>query len=120
MFQDSLNRTLEHVEGTLGCLLIGFDGIPIATVFHDEAFGREVLMPAIVELSGMFGKLGRAEALNRSGATRETRVITDGLVIIARVVQAEYLLVLALDPSADLQRGSRALRLIAPWVEEMM
>ncbi len=117
MFKEKLTRVIENVEGSIGCLLVGFDGIQVDSVFTS----RELLeLSAVaIELSNLLDKF-RKMKLHDLGDVHEVSVTTGAVTTLARVVADEYLLVLALHADADCSRGQRMLRLIAPSVEREM
>ena len=60
MFQDNMNQAIKHVTGATGCLLIGFDGIPIASVYPEEGAIEELrLIELAVEVAAVLSKLNR-------------------------------------------------------------
>lgn len=118
MFKQKLTRVVGNVDGAYGCMLIGFDGIAIDSVFTDEEMPQ---MSAIsVELSNLLDKFRRLQSMYDVGEVNEVSLTTGDITTLARVVADEYLLVLAVDAHADVNRGQTMLRLIAPFVEREM
>ena len=115
MFKDTLAQVVSNVDGTLGCLLIGFDGIPIETIYPGEELPQ--MDEIAVELSNLLDKFRRLEKTYEMGGVDEVAVTIGDVTTLARVVGNEYILMLALDPRADVGRGQNMLRLIAPAVE---
>lgn len=114
MFNEMLSQVVKNVDGTLGCLLIGFDGIPIESVYTGDEIPQ---MDAVaVELSNLLAKFRRLQNYDM-GEVNEVSVTIGEMTTLARVVGEEYLLMLALAPEADVGRGQNMLRLIAPSVE---
>jgi predicted regulator of Ras-like GTPase activity (Roadblock/LC7/MglB family) len=114
MFKDLLAQVVKNVDGTLGCVLIGFDGIPIESIYPDEEIPQ---MDAIaVELSNLLAKFRRLQNYDM-GDVDEVSVTIGPINTLAHVVGDEYLLMLALDREADIGRGQNMLRLIAPAFE---
>lgn len=117
MFKQKLTNVVNNVDGSIGCLLIGFDGIPIDSVYRSEELPQ---MNAIaVELSNLLDKFRRLQAYD-VGEINEVSVTAGNITALAKVVAEEYLLILAMAASADVNRGQTMLRLIAPYVEEEM
>jgi predicted regulator of Ras-like GTPase activity (Roadblock/LC7/MglB family) len=117
MFKDKLQQVCRNVDGTVGCMLIGFDGIPIESVFVGDELPQ---MDAIaVELSNLLDKFKRLQSYDMGGVD-EIAVTLGDVTTLARVIADEYLLMLALDADADVGRGQNMLRLIAPSVEDEM
>ncbi|MFW5965993.1 MAG: hypothetical protein ACOCV2_00685 [Persicimonas sp.] len=117
MFNQKLTRVVNNVDGTLGCMLIGFDGIPIDSVFPDEEMPQ--MNAVAVELSNLLDKFRRLQ-IHEIGEVNEVSITLGKVTALARVVADEYLLILAVDAEADVNRGQTMLRLIAPFVEREM
>lgn len=121
MFRDNMNKALRHVPGALGCLLIGFDGIPIASVYTR---GQEEIEPQVtalaVETAQMLRKMHRMAAAGETPYVGELTMTTDTMSTLSSVIQGEYLLVVALSPETDMNRAKLMLRLMRPWIEEEM
>ncbi len=118
MFKQKLASVVNNVEGSIGCLLIGFDGIPIDSVYRGDQELPQMSAIA-VELSNLLGKFRRLQVYD-VGEVHEVSITTGMVTALARVVADEYLLILALSIDADVQRGQTMLRLISPFVEKEM
>lgn len=117
MFKEKLTRVVNNVDGSIGCLLIGFDGIQIDSVYADKELPE---MSAIaIEVSNLLDKFRRMQ-LHDIGEVNEVSITTGEVTALARVVADEYLLVLAMGAHADVNRGQTMLRLISPFVEQEM
>jgi|TARA_B000000460_G_C21212683_1_gene262988 predicted regulator of Ras-like GTPase activity (Roadblock/LC7/MglB family) len=117
MFKEKLTRVVNNVNGSIGCLLIGFDGIQIDSVYGERELPE---MNAIaIEVSNLLDKFRRMK-LHDIGEVNEVSITTGEVTALARVVADEYLLVLAMDSHADVNRGQTMLRLISPFVEQEM
>lgn len=117
MFKEKLTRVVSNVEGAIGCLLIGFDGIQIESVYATRELPE---MSAIaIEVSNLLDKFRRMH-LHDFGEVNEVSITTGAITTLARVVADEYLLVLAIDAQSDVNRGQRMLRLISPFMEKEM
>ena len=78
MFQESLGRALTYVEGAQACLLIGFDGIPIASVFaEDDTHFADGLSGVAVEVANMLGQLNRTAWSSEIGFVAEVSVVAE-------------------------------------------
>ncbi|MFB6263040.1 MAG: hypothetical protein ABEL76_05365 [Bradymonadaceae bacterium] len=114
MFREDLARAVRHVDGSIGCLLIGFDGIPVEKMYPD---GELQDMDAVaVELTNLLDEFRRLQS-DQLGDVDEAAITLGDITALAKIVDEEYLLMLVLDDSADVDRARRALRLIAPSVE---
>jgi predicted regulator of Ras-like GTPase activity (Roadblock/LC7/MglB family) len=119
MFQENLQRALLHVKGARGAMLIGFDGIPIASLYAEGASEAETqLLEYAVELAHMIRKFNRTALDRGTPPIEEMSTTNHHQRTLTRVVHGEYLLVLAMDPGADSEPGQQVLKLLAPWVEK--
>lgn len=117
MFKQKLTRVVGNVDGAIGCMLIGFDGISIDSVFTENEIPQ---MGAIaVELSNLLDKFRRLQIYD-IGEVNEVAITAGNITTVAHVVAEEYLLILAMSKDADVNRGQTMLRLIAPFVESEM
>lgn len=117
MFKQKLSNVVNNVDGSIGCLLIGFDGLPIDSVYRGEELPQ---MNAIaVEVSNLLAKFRRLQAYDM-GEINEVSITAGTVTALAKVVAEEYLLILAMTTEADVNRGKTMLRLIAPFVEKEM
>ena len=117
MFKEKLKRVVTHVDGSIGCVLMGFDGIQIDSVFTQEEMPE---MGAIaIEVSNLLGKFRRLK-LHEIGQINEVSLTTGTITTLARVIAEDYLLILAVRQGADINRGQTMLRLISPSLEREM
>ncbi|MFU8806956.1 MAG: hypothetical protein ACNA8W_24325 [Bradymonadaceae bacterium] len=117
MFKQKLSSVVNNVDGSIGCLLIGFDGIPIDSVYRDQELPQ--MSAVAVELSNMLDKFRRLQIYD-VGEVNEVSITAGAVTALAKVVADEYLLILAMTADADVQRGQTMLRLISPFVEKEM
>lgn len=115
MFREDLARAVRQVDGSIGCLLIGFDGIPVEKIYP----GGEVddIDAVAVELTNLLDELRRLQS-DQIGDVDEAAITMGDITALSKIVDEEYVLMLVLDRSADVDRGRRALRLVAPYVAD--
>ena len=119
MFKQKLTRVVSNIDGAIGCVLMGFDGIAIDTVQTDDAQEFPQMQAVAVELSNMLDKFRRMQIAD-IGDINEVSITSGDITTLARVVAEDYLLILALSETADVGRGQTMLRLISPFVEKEM
>jgi len=117
MFKQKLTSVVNNVDGAIGCLLIGFDGIPIDSVYKDEELPQ--MSAVAIELSNLLDKFRRLQIYD-VGEVNEVSITAGSITALAKVVAEEYLLILALTVDGDVNRGQTMLRLISPFVEREM
>lgn len=109
MFKTALTAILERTENSLGALIMGTDGIAVEQVLSDE--GRDLnLDVAAAEFTTLVRNAQRTGSDIGHGRLRELVMAYDDVSIIARLINDEYFLLLALHPDAVLGRGRFELR----------
>jgi len=118
MFDEILHKIASHVDGVRGSLLLDPDSVPIAEHYVD---GSDEAIGALgIELSNLVNSLERRDALDESGSVREFSMATDNVVALCRTIGGQYVLLVAMDPVADIERGQTMVRLMAPWIERLL
>lgn len=113
VFQDSLRRIAERVEGTRAVSLVGVDGIPIDTYGPGEGVSIE----SVAAEMGAFVKSSRPSD-GEAGAVQQLCLVTDaGKAILSRVTE-EYYLLLLLSREGNFGRGRFELRKAALALEK--
>jgi predicted regulator of Ras-like GTPase activity (Roadblock/LC7/MglB family) len=115
VFQDTLRRIAERVEGTRAVSLVGTDGIAIDSYVSSEGLPMESLAAE----SGSLVKAARAaRALAEHGPIQQLTVASDRAATILCRVTDEYYLVLLLARDGNFGRGRFELRKAAVALEK--
>lgn len=117
MFQEVLQKITTHVEGVQGCVILDADSVPIAELYTEN---RESINFIAVELTNLIGSLRKRNVLDDFGSVTQFMLSTERMIVLGQVVNDEYVLLTAMDPSSDLGRGATMLRLMAPWVQRIL
>jgi predicted regulator of Ras-like GTPase activity (Roadblock/LC7/MglB family) len=118
MFQYGLQKALQHAKGARGIMLLGFDGIPIASLYAEGWAELEPrLLASGVELANIVRKANTPDPDQEGLPLEELCAATRDLWTVARVVAGEFLLVLVMDRAKEPSAGSHALRLLTPQIE---
>jgi predicted regulator of Ras-like GTPase activity (Roadblock/LC7/MglB family) len=111
VFQDTLRRVAERVEGTRAVSLVGVDGIPIDTYGSGESFSVE-------SVAAELGAMVKSARPGESGSVHQLCLVTDrGKAILSRVTE-EYYLLLLLTREGNFGRGRFELRKAALALEK--
>jgi predicted regulator of Ras-like GTPase activity (Roadblock/LC7/MglB family) len=102
IFQDTLRRIAEKVEGTQAVSLVGVDGIPIDSYGASEGLSIEALAAEL----GAFVKSAQSShtTLNASPVQQLALVTASSSAILSRVTE-EYYLLLLLSREGNFGRG---------------
>ena len=113
-FKQHLEAVCSQVEGAVACSIMGFNGLPIDS--HRVVEPGMDLDSLWVEYSSLFSQIQRAAESMQSGKVKEVAIHTDRLSTVARMINPEYFLVLAMSPEGNIGKGRFALRVIAPQI----
>lgn len=109
MFREALESINARTEGALGSLIMGTDGIAVEKQLLQE--GAEAnLDVAAAEVTSLVRSAQRAGRDTGLGSAREIVLSYEAMTIIARLISADYFVVLALRPDGNLGRGRFELR----------
>ncbi len=115
VFQDTLRRVAERVEGTRAVSLVGVDGIPI------DSYGEldDLSVEAVSAEMGAFLKTAQfSSSAPEPAAVQQLSIVTDnGITIFSRVTEDYYLLLL-LSRNGNSGRGRFELRKAALALEK--
>ena len=118
MFRDNLSKVLRHVDGALGCILIGSDGISVEQVTQD---GKDDRLESIaIEFNDVINRMRRVVAQLQVGPISNITIRMANAVVSGTSISDDYMIMLILSPDADSVRASKMLELIAPRIEAEM
>ena len=109
MFKEALDAINERTEGALGALIMGTDGIAVEKIMLREGADANIDVAA-AEVTSLVRNAQRAGRDTGLGSMREMMLCYEGMNIIARLVSADYFVVLALAPDGNIGRGRYELR----------
>jgi predicted regulator of Ras-like GTPase activity (Roadblock/LC7/MglB family) len=116
MLKDHLKRIIESTPGSVGAILMGFDGIAVIQHLAEGCEGRDIESLSM-EMSFRFMELRKAaEALDLGGVSDIT-IKMDGGTILCRVISDEYFVCVLLDDPGHFGKGRWALRSTAPAIK---
>lgn len=108
-FKAHLNSILERVEGGVGALIMGTDGIAVEKCLGEA--GRDAnLDVAAAEFIAVVRGAQRASTNMGFGELRELIVSTEQFHFLLRLMARDYFLVLVLEQGGNLGRGRFELR----------
>lgn len=102
IFQDTLRRIAERVDGTQAVSLVGMDGIAIDTYRPATA---PTLESVAAELGAFVKSSLRPKPETESGAVEQISLVTESSIAILSRVTAEYYLLLLLSREGNFGRG---------------
>lgn len=109
MFREVLHKVLSRTEGCLGVLIMGTDGIAVASVWKYGA-KQPNLEVALAEFTALMRNADRTKTDSHLGRLREMSLTGDHAVFILRSVTKNYFLAMILLPDGNFGRGRYELR----------
>ena len=103
MFKEILETIVSETSGAVGASLMGFDGIPIEQFFpgHQDL---DVQLVA-VEYTNIIKDICKTSEILKLGEMKEISIRTDKLIMVLRIIKAEYFVVLFLDGQGNFGKG---------------
>lgn len=108
MFQDLLRDMVEHTDGCLGALVMGFDGI---TVDQYLRAGAALDVETVgMEYSVILKEIRRAAEQLSAGEAREVSIRADSVTTVIRLLNENYFVALALEARGNAGKARFLLR----------
>ena len=107
VFQDTLRRIAERVEGTQAVSLIGVDGIAIDSYRAENVPSLESVS---AELGAFVKSSIRPKSDSEAGSVQQLAMVTERSIAILSRVTEEYYLLLLLSREGNMGRGRFELR----------
>jgi predicted regulator of Ras-like GTPase activity (Roadblock/LC7/MglB family) len=107
MFRDLLESITGKVEGTLGAIVMGMDGISVEKCFPDGSVNIESLA---AEYTPLLRASSNASQDIGQGPLQELIVSTNSNIIAIRMITSEYFLLLLLKEDGNIGRARFELR----------
>ncbi len=113
MFTEFLKDLVDSVDGAVGAVIMGMDGIAV-----DEYGGRADTDLQLIgtELSSLVKDMKRASTSMDSGSVGEALFVTEKRILIVRTINEEYFTVLVLNGKGNLGKGRFKLRIMVPKI----
>lgn len=118
MFQEVLREVVERVDGAMGALLMGYDGIAVDQYLPDDEGGMVETLG--LEFSVILKDVRRAVEMLEAGSADELVLTTEHVVAIVRMLNSEYFVVVALKPNAIAGKARHYLRMSAPRIVDAL
>lgn len=115
MFQDALKKIVDHVDGGIAGLVMGFDGISLDQYTRE---GHKIEVTTVgMEFSFILTQVRRAAELLQLGDALEVTIKAEKLTVVIRLISAEYFLAIALSPEGNFGKARYLLRVAAPKLQ---
>lgn len=116
MFKDFLRDVVERTDGSIGGVIMGFDGITLEQYVRPD---KELDIETVgMEWSIVLAQISKAAEQLDAGAAQEVQVRAEKLTTVIRLLNDEYFVALALGPDANSGKGRFLLRAGTPRLLE--
>ena len=115
-FRETLKGLVDSVDGGLGAVMMGYDGIPIEE-FIKEDVTLDVQMLS-VEYVTLLKEIKRTIEVLKTGEMEEISIATGLTQVVVRPVSDDFFVVLVLERDGNLGKGRFLLRRDVPKLAE--
>src|SRR4051812_18174185 len=98
MFREKIQEMIDRVDGALGGVVIGYDGITVESYTRSDAGGD--IQTIGIQLAHVVAQLRRAAESLQAGNLREMSVYADRFLVLLHPLDDEYFLACAFGPNA--------------------
>ena len=114
MFTEYLRKIVDNVEGGVGGLIMGLDGIAVETYIKDAQ--RFDINTIGMEFSFILTQVKKAGDILQIGGVNEFSVKAEQLIMVIRMLTDEYFMAVVLAPGALHGKARYLLRVTGPVV----
>jgi predicted regulator of Ras-like GTPase activity (Roadblock/LC7/MglB family) len=117
-FRERLTKIVGQVDGAIGALIMGYDGIPI-----DESIRPDVSLDVqllAVEYATLLKEIKRTVDVLKTGGMEEVSISTGELRVLIRAISDEFFMVLLIEKEGNFGLGRYLLKLNASAFSEML
>jgi predicted regulator of Ras-like GTPase activity (Roadblock/LC7/MglB family) len=118
MFKDVLRNLVEGTDGAVASILMGLDGIAVDSYSRESTAVNVETLGA--EYSALLSQIKQAGTMLELGTTREVAVQAESMTTVVRLLNDEYFVAMALEPSGNLGRARYMLRTQAASLLEQL
>ena len=117
-FRDILKKVVLDVDGAIGAVLMGYDGISIDEYIQED-LAEEIQLLA-VEYTSIIKEVRRAVEVLKTGKMEELLLSTDRSRIIIRIVNEDFFVLLALSEDGNFGKARYLLKRVVPLLRESL
>jgi predicted regulator of Ras-like GTPase activity (Roadblock/LC7/MglB family) len=112
VFSEHLKTVVDQVDGGIGALIMGLDGIAVESYVRD---GNKIDITTLgMEFSYILGQVKKASEILRLGGINEVTMKAESLVLVVRMLSPEYFLAVVLDAQGNHGKCRFLMRMAEP------
>lgn len=112
MFTEHLKKIVDNVDGGIGAVIMGLDGIAVDTYLRDGA--KSDINTIGMEFSFILTQANKAAEILEVGSLEEVSIKAEQLVLVIRMLTAEYFVAVILGPTANFGKARFLMRITTP------
>jgi predicted regulator of Ras-like GTPase activity (Roadblock/LC7/MglB family) len=112
VFTEHLKTVVDQVDGGIGGLIMGLDGIAVDSYVAD---GNKMDITTLgMEFSFILGQVKKASEILRLGGVNEVTIRAESLYLVVRMINPEYFLAVVLSADGNFGKCRFLMRLAQP------
>lgn len=112
MFNDTLRKVVDNVDGGIAAVIMGLDGIPVETYVRQD--GRVDVTTVGMEFSFILSQIRKAAESLQVGGLEELTVRANRLLLVCRMLTPNYFVGVAIAPEGNFGKCRYLMRLASP------
>ena len=118
MFAETLKKVIDNVDGGIGGVIMGLDGIPVETYMRQTE--RLDITTIGMEFSFILAQVRKAADSLQVGTCEEMSVKAERLLLVIRMLDPRYFFAVALAPEGNFGKARFLMRLASPKLTEQL
>jgi predicted regulator of Ras-like GTPase activity (Roadblock/LC7/MglB family) len=118
LFSEILKKVVDSVDGGIGGVVMGLDGIPVDSYMRQAE--RLDINTIGMEFSFILGQVRKAADSLQVGTCEELSVKAERLMLVVRMLDQRYFLAVALAPEGNFGKARFLMRLAGPKLTEQL
>ncbi len=112
MFEQTLKKVVDNVDGGIGAVVMGFDGIKVETYIRDD--DRIDIDTIGMEFSFILTQIKKAAEILEVGFVHEVTIKAEQLTLSMRLLNEDYFMAVALRNDGNFGKCRYLMRMAAP------